>query len=81
MKETLRYNLLKQKRFTDLSVELETNDELWNEVCAMFEGKLQENDNELRVTSLVNYCKNKEDGEVFLESLEENLGINLIEFV
>lgn len=57
MKETLRYNLLKQKRFTDLSVELETNDDLWNEVCAMFEGKLQENDNELRVTSLVNYCK------------------------
>ena len=62
MKETLRYNLLKQKRFTDLSVELETNDDLWNEVCAMFEGKLQESDNELRVTSLVNYCKNKEDG-------------------
>lgn len=31
MKETLRYNLLKQKRFTDLSVELETNDGLWNE--------------------------------------------------
>lgn len=81
MKETLRYNLLKQKRFTDLSVELETNDDLWNEVCAMFEGKLQENDNELRVTSLVNYCKNKEDGEVFLELLEEDLGINLIEFV
>lgn len=81
MKETLRYNLLKQKRFTDLSVELETNDDLWNEACAMFEGKLQENDNELRVTSLVNYCKNKEDREVFLESLEENLGINLIEFV
>lgn len=81
MKETLRYNLLKQKRFTDLSVELETNDDLWNEVRAMFEGKLQENENELRVTSLVNYCKNKEDGEVFLESLEENLGINLIEFV
>ena len=81
MKETLRYNLLKQKRFTDLSVELETNDDLWNKVCAMFEGKLQENDNELRVTSLVNYCKNKEDGEVFLELLEEDLGINLIEFV
>jgi hypothetical protein len=81
MKETLRYNLLKQKRFTDLSVELETNDDLWNEACAMFEGKLQESENELRVTSLVNYCKNKEDGEVFLESLEENLGINLIEFV
>lgn len=44
MKETLRYNLLKQKRFTDLSVELETNDDLWNEVRAMFEGKLQENE-------------------------------------
>lgn len=55
MKETLRYNLLKQKRFTDLSVELETNDDLWNEACAMFEGKLQESENELRVTSLVNY--------------------------
>ena len=49
----------------------------WNEASAMFEGKLQESENELRVTSLVNYRKTKKMGEVFSESLEENLGIYL----
>lgn len=83
MRETLLENLLTHQRYTNLAVEFETNEKLWKDICSFSLGydiQIQENDNEPRIKTLLEVCRNNKHGEVLIIAIDDNFDLNLEEF-
>ena len=79
MRETLVEHLLTHH----LAVKLETNEKLWKDICSFalrYDKVIEENCNEPRIKTLLEFCRNNKYGEVLITNIDDEFDLNLEEF-